>query len=459
MKTNQLYHDLELPSHLCRSRLFCIEPVGIGTQLTESLISLTVRLAEAHCLPPGMLMEKEVAPIIARTHGGNLHKIYSHTAALNSTGVMALNLASALEKLSGQKNLHLLTLAPWSELMPSRKLLRRDRAWCPVCYENWYTTKNVIYEPLLWSLEVVKACPSHRCLLLESCPYCHQKNLPLAWNSRPGYCSKCQEWLGSLPSNLAENLKNFSEDESKALIWIADSVGDLLASTPYLTSPVTKDSFAQAFRAHINLVSNGNIAEFARQLQLPKNTVWLWCNGRNLPQLDTWVHICYRLNSSLIDFLTQRPEQDICLTPVKVLGPLHSKPRAEPRVIDTDHLEQQLEIILLNHECPPPPMEEVARRLEIHRETIFRLFPEMCRAISAKYDQFQKIRHHREIEQSRKEINQAVLKLYSEGLYPSEGQVAQLMSKPGYLRYKQVRAAIKEAKLEFNTQGRNLPNS
>ncbi|WP_190767571.1 hypothetical protein [Microcoleus sp. FACHB-1515] len=46
---------------------------------------------------------------------------------------------------------------------------------------------------------------------------------------------------------------------------------------------------------------------------------------------------------------------------------LRSEPKAEARAIDATHLKQQLEAILLNHECPLPPMEEVARRLEIHR--------------------------------------------------------------------------------------------
>jgi AraC-like DNA-binding protein len=126
-----------------------------------------------------------------------------------------------------------------------------------------------------------------------------------------------------------------------------------------------------------------------------------------------------------------------------------TQPKAEASVINTDYVEHQLEAILLKHECPPPSMEEVARRLEIHRETIFRLFPEMCRAVSAKYDKFQKALHHRVIEQSREEVKKVVLKLCSEGFYPSEGRVAQLITRPGSLRYKQVRAAIEEAKLDL----------
>lgn len=445
-----------LPS---RSRLNAIKPIAVGNSSVESLTSYITRLANSHCLPVGVLMETEIAPSIGKVHGGaNLHKIYSYTSALNGTGAMALSLVKALEKLTGQKELQLLTLITLSEVIPQRKLLRQYRAWCPICYQEWYATGQVVYEPLLWSLAVVKVCTSHHCLLCESCPYCHQKNLSLAWHSRSGYCSKCQSWLGSLSNNLSQssNDTGSSKDELATLIEIAQSVGGLLTAFASLHLSINKSTLSKAFKVHINLISDGNVAEFARQLQLPKNTVWLWCNGKNLPQLDTLVQICCRLNRSLIEFLTQSPEHDICVSVPKTLPSLQSKPKTEARVIDTSHLEQQLKAFLVSHECPPLPMEEIARRLEIHRRTIFRLFPELCQAISAKYDKFQKVCHRQAIEQSRREVKQAVLKLYSEGLYPSEERVAQLISKPGYLRYKQVRATIEEAKLNPSTESKNL---
>ena len=44
-----------------RSRLYQLNPVGIGTTYVESLTSFTNRLAEAHCLLPGILMTREIA--------------------------------------------------------------------------------------------------------------------------------------------------------------------------------------------------------------------------------------------------------------------------------------------------------------------------------------------------------------------------------------------------------------
>lgn len=50
------------------------------------------------------------------------------------------------------------------------------------------------------------------------------------------------------------------------------------------------------------------------------------------------------------------------------------------------------------------------------------------------------------IEECCQEVRQAVCALIQKGEYPSEARVSQLISQPGYFRYKKVRMALKEAK-------------
>lgn len=52
--------DLNKPSIPPRSRLYHLEPIGIGTPYVESLTSYIARLAEAHCLTPKLLLEREI---------------------------------------------------------------------------------------------------------------------------------------------------------------------------------------------------------------------------------------------------------------------------------------------------------------------------------------------------------------------------------------------------------------
>jgi hypothetical protein len=66
--------DLTLPTLSRRSRLYQLEPIGIGTPMVESLSGYLARLAEAHCLSPYLLDLKEVAPLVGRRHDVCYHR-------------------------------------------------------------------------------------------------------------------------------------------------------------------------------------------------------------------------------------------------------------------------------------------------------------------------------------------------------------------------------------------------
>ena len=113
------YNSLELASvtHNTSSRLYSIAPLYIGNSGVESLTSYISRLALAHCVYPGILMERLVKQLIDKQYSSaNIHKIYKSTGVLNGTGIMGENLVNVLEKLSLQENLSSLTLANFSEI-------------------------------------------------------------------------------------------------------------------------------------------------------------------------------------------------------------------------------------------------------------------------------------------------------------------------------------------------------
>lgn len=317
------------------------------------------------------------------------------------------------------------------------------RAWCSKCFEDWKQTGKNIIEPLLWSIEAVKVCPYHYHLLNQVCPYCQQKNLPLAWKSRPGYCFKCMKWLGSATS---EQCELSSEHELKWLVWVATAVGELISAASDLEIVPERGQISRSLRTYVNLTTKGNVAEFARQIQMPRNTVWLWHEGKNQPQLESLLKICYCLDVSILGFLLEEPTEGN-------LGILRSPSlsstnlRAEARKIDLKQLEQKLNGLLLNPGYPPPSMEEAARQLGYACRTIFRHFPELCNSISARYLSYRKEAKSRAIEQCCYEVKQAVAELRNQGLTPSEGRVAELITRPGYLRYEAVRKALRQARL------------
>ncbi|MGK7956010.1 MAG: TniQ family protein, partial [Crocosphaera sp.] len=153
--------ELKPPTFSPRSRLFHLVPIGIGTPHVESLTSYVSRLAVAHSVPPGTLLAIEIGPLVKTNYLPNTRSmvaIYGQDSvrALNGTRRNAAQLVQALETLTLRTELRCLTMLPWREVFPVRGLLKHFQAWCPLSLEEWLEKREVIYLPLLWTLNVVK---------------------------------------------------------------------------------------------------------------------------------------------------------------------------------------------------------------------------------------------------------------------------------------------------------------
>lgn len=166
--------QLTLPPIPAPSPLYALVPIGIGTALVESMTSYIARLAEAHCLFPGVLMRKIIAPFaqihLVGTRGSTSMDTGKATGAFNSAHHRARCVVNTLESLTGQQGLHALTMLPWTEVFPLFGLIRPDRAWCPYCLEEWRTSERIVYEPLLWAIQAVKNLRSARVSIRDPLP-------------------------------------------------------------------------------------------------------------------------------------------------------------------------------------------------------------------------------------------------------------------------------------------------
>ncbi|MBD1836306.1 helix-turn-helix domain-containing protein [Cyanobacteria bacterium FACHB-472] len=451
--TEELW-SIEKPELPKRSRLYHLPPVGIGSPFVESLTSYIARLAESHSVLPSVLISKEITPYLKkvfakRLSSRRLRALFDRARALNGTGDIAMDFVQALETLTLRSDLCFLTLQSCASILAQRGLFRPYKAWCPTCYQEWLTSGQIAYDPLLWIIEVVKVCSHHHCPLCFHCPHCHKQLPILEWRSRLGYCSICSKWLGSPCDSFTRGTS--SPDELTSQIWAANTIGELITAVAGFSSPLPRQNVAAAMRIVVDLVTDGNIAAFASRLGIPKNTLWMWHTGKALPQLDVLLKICYSLEISLLDFLI--PEK-LAAKPLKIS--LHKSPqrahnkRVSPKPFDSDKVEEALQATLASDEKPPLTMKEVAERLEYNRRTISQHFPDLCRAISAKSLRYRKAAQEKKIEQSCEQVRQIALKLHIENVYPSEGRVSQLMTKPGDLRNKKVRATLQELQSELS---------
>ena len=97
-------------------------------------------------------------------------------------------------------------------------------------------------------------------------------------------------------------------------------------------------------------------------------------------------------------------------------------------------------------------LSAIAKQLGYHRRTLTNNFPELCKAISANYLESRKRIHIQRIQEFCVEVEQAVLELNSQGIYPSEANVSKLLCKAGNFREKEVRNALSKARQRIGLQ-------
>lgn len=384
-----------------RSRLYNMEPVGLRTGQVESLISYVARLAEAHTITLATLFGWEIAPLIDRKHIRRTISRSNKNAALaasfrpmaravNGTGITANDFVAALQKLTLREDLHCLTMLTWRHIISHRHLTRAWRAWCPSCYEEWHIRGEILYEPLLWSLEAVNACTRHQRCLRSQCQSCRKTLYLLTSRFRPGYCSVCDGWLGESLDKIPPAEEQIRSEDLGSQEWTIEQIGSLLAAASDTEAPpktVISESISHCIEGARNEFA------FARQLKLPQTSLNEWKRGESVPQLDKLLKVCLYAEVSLLDFVLgempersknnnreERPED--CS---RAKGPRHFRRWTELEVDTT-----RIALELLVQTTPPLPMIEIARRVGRAAGSLYGKFPAQCREAVIRYEEYQK---------------------------------------------------------------------
>ena len=292
-----MHPELTLPPLPARSRLYSLPPRGLGTARTESLTGYVTRLAKAHRVSVGSLLKREVHQHLHRGDPGSRVILSpNYLRSMNGLDAVAATWTRALGKLTCRSDLQSLTMFTWADVLSSRGLLRRSRAWCPSCYEE----DAEPYEHLLWCLEPVVICPHHDRPLETRCPHCGQGLPVISWRSVPGFCSSCSGWLGLSPSERS-TLDNAPSINTPT--WdrqVAENLGELLAKAPTVKNPPGRDRIAWSLVALTGLTG---ARAMARKLDLDYVTAWTWSTGGVRLLVARLLLICAKLGVSVTEFL------------------------------------------------------------------------------------------------------------------------------------------------------------
>jgi transcriptional regulator with XRE-family HTH domain len=230
-------------------------------------------------------------------------------------------------------------------------------------------------------------------------------------------------------------------DDEEWQQWVVAKVAELISSASQLQLPPQKDRFAKAVATYLDDVPGGNISAAARLLQVSRRTIRDWKNGEQTPQLSSLLRFCHLCGISPLHLLTESsPAAEYSSTSRITSAVSGHHARKHYRAFRIERLKCTLEAELQSDQYPPPPMSRVAKKLGYDHSFLYKHLPDLCRAIS---DRFEKYRTEQREEKKRlliREVRQATLEIHSQGIYPSQSRVRNLLAKPGSIRIPEAQA-------------------
>jgi len=280
----------------------------------------------------------------------------------------------------------------WANVIPHRNLLKPYKAWCPSCYEEFKHKGMPVFDPLLWSLSVITTCAKHHLRLKTRCSRCDRFIPHLDSHSKPGFCSKCNGWLGRSPLRSNQVAEDILGEELERQAWVAEQLYTLLAYTPQIENPPKKEAVTKSIKFCIRNVAGMTESRFARAVEVPQSTVSDWQRQGNVPELEKLLRIAHFTQVPLLNILMGHDcnqhtatgaAGSICKQDKDPFRPHKRRTR-----IDIEKVRIALEYALSVEVTPS--LQEVARSLEHSSTALAKHFPVECKKLSEKYKQWRK---------------------------------------------------------------------
>jgi TniQ len=425
--------DKEIHSVSC---YYNLEPIGLGSPFVESLTSYLTRLSEVHNVSLGNLIGKELTPLINKHYLKNVAYrggagIYKSGTTINGIGLTSHEMVSLLQQLTHRKDLFLLTLITYSEVLTTRRLLKSHKHWCPICLEEWRNNK-IDYEPLLWFFQEVKICHVHNIKLHSHCPNCDKEIPTLSRNSRVAHCSNCSFWLGQ--NKLEIPLLNREQDPWEH--WKTLNICKFLEAMPLITT-IDRNHVKTNLLKIFKDINNGSYSNTLNLMRIPKSTLNSWLYDNKLPTLSSLLKISYCSGVSLKKLLTEDLsgiEYDVKVFPFK-----QDDGKINSRKFPSGFIEQQLEYWANGDFATPPSVKQIAEMIGCDRKLLYQKGPKYCELISKKHKNYIDVCSDKRIEKNKNEVIKAVNILINKGIYPSRRKVEKLLEKPGLIKERGIR--------------------
>lgn len=403
---------------LPRSRLYGLEPIGVGTPECESLISYLVRLARAHCTSPRDLIRLEFMWRYGRQAGIRSSGFFTeYSKTLNSVGEYATGFVRLAEELTGRVDLRFLTMLPWRGVIPDvgTGLLATEPKWCRKCLAQQRDSKQDRHFPLTWGLHLYNVCAEHGTRMTDRCPHCAKKQPFIPRLPMQDHCDYCGCWLGLQRS--FDEVVAATERE----IWLAKAIVDMVSHGPYADEHVTQKRLQSILSGFVAAYAEGEKRQFSRMLGLTETSMACWIVKGKKPLLPQLLDMCHQLGLFPAEMLTGVQPAVI---PCAVNQPKLYRIRG--RLEMDAHERERLHTKLAEIATDPSDLRsltDVSSALGVRKNYLIYWFKEMCAIITAKYREEMQRRVEIKWRSDAQSVKYAVEKLSGKGIYPSRKKV------------------------------------
>ena len=419
-----------------RSRLYGVEPRNVGMVWSECLTSYINRLGWQHGVSPRTLAAQEIGPLLVdaqwwRYPSRKLMSVFcaANAMGINGSGQLATTWSVLLEQLTSRTDLHLLTSPWWIGDLPVARNLRSSPAWCPACYTEWRQQELPLYQPLLWMLQVVTICPTHKLRLVERCPSCQGKQAVIvSRNTQSGECTKCAVWLGteghlSLEQPLDDELMNWQ----KWVISVLKELRTMSLSSGMFSWDTFFASLASALERH------RGYSQLARLTGINRQFLYQWVWGTVTPSLELILKFCYVCGTTPMEIMAKQwtaLEQAIQADPASRPSPHERSPWQR---IDVERCQNFIQAILEGRE-QVLSVRQAALRLKCPEHFLQSHFPLECERVTQQYREYRRQHREKYLEGVREEVRDATVTLHTQGISPTRRRVADLLKDPDQMR-------------------------
>jgi DNA-binding XRE family transcriptional regulator len=348
-----------------RSTLYRLAPYGLGTAQRESLSSYIVRLADAHSVALGTLVELIAAEagVSPRVAMDAIEKDYA-----SGGGTVSGKLVAAAIKLTGHSSLTELTLLS----VPARGLTSAPRRkWCPICFVEDCQT-GTPYARLIWSVAPVESCPVHHVQLQDRCIACvgepRRRNIRIL----PHVCRRC----GTRHTDTSR-----VREATPSQRAVARLVDDLFMDPRFdrLQELVPEAGFSSFIDSVVEKLYAGKSARLAADLGISKASTCCWGSGKNTATLSSMVRIAGFLGCSLQDIFFADVES--CFLPQVV--PLERKPKRQQSIASRKggHAKVRRRLTQLVIKQKELTLTEVAKSIGVSARYLKERFPDEAEVI------------------------------------------------------------------------------